>query len=236
MLYAILNNEKIPATPKALAKCPLCQMEVFSKCGEINIWHWSHKKHESCDNWYEPETQWHLNWKEVFGKDRTEIVIIKDGIKHFADIQSENYVIIELQNSPLKNNAIRQREEFYGERMLWVINGTSFIFNFRMYEDSFLKDWMRFQDGYVNLKTGEFQSNIVIKRNIKFEWSYARKSWQDANRPIFIDFGGDSIFRVLKGMGTSSGIGIKVKKSSFVQKYKGDLSKLHLITDLNKKP
>lgn len=236
MLYAILNNDKVEATPKSYAKCPLCGMEVFSKCGEINIWHWSHKKHESCDNWYEPETQWHKNWKDVFGKDRIEIVLKKDGKKHFADIYTEDNIVIELQNSPIQKHVIRERENFYGEKMLWLINGFSFLLNFTMHNESTNRDWIPYNNGWVNFITGEFSNIPVNKKSRKmvFNWAWARKSWDEAIRPILIDFGDNELFMVTEGMGSSYGKGLRIQKSSFIQKYKGDLDKLDLVISKNK--
>jgi len=109
MLFAIVNGEKVEATPKTTGKCTLCERTVFSKCGEVNVWHWAHHKDESCDSWYEPETEWHKNWKLTFGKDNCEIVIIKDSIRHIADIFTKENVVIELQNSPIQKPIIRKR-------------------------------------------------------------------------------------------------------------------------------
>ena len=43
MIWANKNNERIKATPKDKANCPICNEEVIAKCGSIKIWHWSHK-------------------------------------------------------------------------------------------------------------------------------------------------------------------------------------------------
>src|SRR6188508_3282245 len=110
MLFALVDGEKVEAKPKTQGKCQLCESDVFSKCGEVNVWHWAHYKDESCDHWYEPETEWHKNWKLIFSKENCEIVITKDGIRHIADIQTKEEVIIELQNSPIQKPIIRSRE------------------------------------------------------------------------------------------------------------------------------
>ncbi|MBL7893856.1 MAG: hypothetical protein JNK50_01090 [Bacteroidia bacterium] len=46
---------------------------MLAKCGTINIWHWAHEAIENCDDWYEPETQWHRDWKEHFGEECSEM-------------------------------------------------------------------------------------------------------------------------------------------------------------------
>src|SRR3989339_151609 len=228
MLFAIVNGEKVEAIPKTLGKCQLCERNVFSKCGEINIWHWAHHKDESCESWYEPETEWHKNWKLAFGKDNCEIVISKDGVRHIADIQTKDNVVIELQNSPIQKPIIRSRENFYGERMLRVINGKDFKHNFLIFSSRLDDDaeyywrhnYIQTQHGTVDKNTGEIVSRP--KTGFTFSWNWPRKSWTDVQRYLFIDFGDENLFWVIDGMGTSRGKGKKVSKESFLKKYGGD--------------
>jgi hypothetical protein len=213
---------------------------VIAKCGEINIWHWAHRKAESCDDWYEPETEWHRNWKLIFGKEHTEVVIQKDGIRHIADIKTKDNVIIELQNSPIQKQVVQRREIFYGERMLWVINGVGFKENFRSWErqDGLSDDYYRARDyhespeGWIDQDTGELIPRL--KKEGVFTWSRPRKSWADVQRPVFIDFGDERIFRVFEGMGSASGKGKYIPKVDFIEKYGGDLNLLDLVV-VNKK-
>lgn len=224
MQYALINNVKVEATPKSTGRCQLCDNEVFSKCGEVNIWHWSHKKHEGCDGWYEPETEWHRNWKIIFGKDNSEVVIQHDGIKHFADIFTKSNVVIELQNSPIQKQVIRKRENFYGERMMWILNGSHFDENITIEWDRLLPTFVRTTNGWVNAKTGEIFLNLKIEQKLKgaFVWSWPRKSWSEVQRNLFIDFGGPDMFWVKNGMGTKYGNGQYISKERFIAKYGGD--------------
>lgn len=208
MLFATLNGNKIEAVPQTKALCPLCERPVFSKCGEVNVWHWAHLKGESCDSWYEPETEWHKNWKSIFGKDNSEIVIKKDGIKHIADILTNENVVIELQNSPIQKPIIRRREIFYEDRMLWIINGIHFKDNFHTSRGN-----------YVFHSSGLRE---YIQKDYSFYWDWARKSWNEVQRPVFIDFGDDFLFWVKEGMGSKRGRGVNVSKEQFVMKYGGD--------------
>lgn len=212
MLYALLNNQKIEAKPKLRANCPLCGKEVYSKCGEINIWHWAHLQEKSCDNWYESETAWHKNWKNIFGEEHSEIIISKDGIKHIADIYTKENIVIELQNSKISKSTIKKRETFYGERMFWIINGENFKNNFKLiHEDRFFG----VSQGLVHKDSG-----ILIKRDEKlFEWKWSHKSWEISKRPIFIDFGDENLVRIITGMGTSLCVGKIVCKKKFLEKY-----------------
>lgn len=224
MLWALLGNEKIEVSPNAKGICPNCKNKVFSKCGEINVWHWAHYNDADCDSWYEPESFWHKHWKMTFGKENTEIRIEKDGKCHVADIYTNDNVVIELQNSPIPKPVIRQREIFYGERMIWLINGESFKNNLiikDVWEDEdyhIIKslprppvNWRRENPEITKGKNGEF-----------FKWKSPRKSWIEVQSPVFIDFGQESLFRVYEGMGTTQIRGKYILKEKFITKYGGD--------------
>jgi competence protein CoiA len=121
MQWALINNERVKATPKSKGICPLCKQEVISKCGEIKVWHWSHTSNKDCDNWWEHETDWHINWKNKFPKVNQEVIIGR----HRADIKINN-VIIELQNSSISSEEIEERENFY-KNMVWLLNGYNLV-------------------------------------------------------------------------------------------------------------
>ena len=235
MLFATVNGEKIEAKPKTSGSCPLCERKVFAKCGEINVWHWAHHKDESCDSWYEPETEWHKNWKFIFGKDNCEIIISKDGVRHIADIQTKQNIIIELQNSPIQKPIIRKRETFYGERMIWVINGKHFKDNFRIFTSRLNEDEEYFRlRNPLSSQYGNADNN-KSKNEFNFLWNWCRKSWSEVERYIFIDFGDENLFWVTDGMGTSSGKGRKISKEKFIGKYGGELSLLSTLIDNSNK-
>jgi competence protein CoiA len=225
MLFATVKGEKVEAKPKTTGLCPLCERTVFSKCGEINVWHWAHHKDESCDSWYEPETQWHKNWKFAFGKDNCEIIIHKDGIRHIADIFTKGNVVIELQNSPIQRPTIRKREDFYGERMIWIINGSHFKKNFSVFKSGLEEDEEYYRlHNPLSSHYGKIDNSW--KDEFNFSWSWCRKSWRDVQRDVFIDFGDEHLFWVKEGIGTSQGKGKKITKEKFMIKYGGDLNLL----------
>jgi competence CoiA-like predicted nuclease len=178
MQYAILNNEKIEASPNLRAICPVCNGEVLSKCGEINIWHWAHISGEDCDSWSEGETEWHRKWKSHFAPECREVIIKRkygnliDGyetVTHRADILF-NKRVIEFQNSPIDPETVIERENFYGN-MIWVVNGEEFGNHF-----------------YVRDKKGYYT----------FKWAWIRKSWLSAKKPLIIDFGGEYMQFVIR--------------------------------------
>lgn len=226
MIWALVENRKIEAKPKLEGICPLCGKKVISKCGEIYVWHWAHVKDENCDTWSEPESAWHKHWKATFGKENSEVLISKESKTHFADILTKSQVVIELQNSPISKSTIREREEFYGERMIWLLNGEEFRRNLTV------KDEWEDQDS-LELKSLPRKpirwkrSAPEVEKGINgefFKWKSPRRSWEDVQRPLFIDFGEDSLFMVEEGMGTTQIRGVYIKKEKFIKKYGGDFS------------
>ncbi|MBN8663490.1 MAG: hypothetical protein J0L83_02895 [Chitinophagales bacterium] len=225
MLYANVNGEKVEARPKLHGKCPLCHGDVFSKCGEINLWHWAHVADENCDSWHEPETEWHKKWKHAFGKEKSEVIITKDRIKHIADVRTKSNVIIELQNSPIQKQTIVKREEFYGEQMLWIINGNEFKDNFKDTSSDITEEISSYNRFIMQSNsTSREKRKLDEYSKYPFKWSWPRKSWSQSKRDIFIDFGSPILFRIIEGMGTNEGLFKKVSKKRFLEKYGGDVS------------
>ena len=122
MLYAIQDGVKTIAAPQQKANCAGCNSKMKSFCGDIYIWHCKHEKKTTCDEWFERETNWHLDWKKLFDKENTEVKIHKNDKWHIADIYTDKNVVIELQYSSIDKRDIELREAFYGEKMFWVLN------------------------------------------------------------------------------------------------------------------
>jgi competence CoiA-like predicted nuclease len=119
MTLAMNDNDRVAASPNERAVCPGCGDEVIAKCGTINRWHWAHRNRD-CDSWSEPETDWHLDWKEKFPREWREVAI---GC-HRADVVT-NDGVIEFQHSSISAEEILKRESFY-RRMVWVLDASGF--------------------------------------------------------------------------------------------------------------
>ena len=95
MKYAMSNEGRIEATPKANGICQCCESDLIAKCGTRKIWHWAHKDTRNCDHWWENETQWHRDWKDNFPKEWQEVVhLSEDGEKHIADVKTPNGLVV----------------------------------------------------------------------------------------------------------------------------------------------
>lgn len=125
MQYAVVDNKRVIAQPGLHGLCPGCSQPVIAKCGEQRVWHWAHRNQMTCDNWWEPETEWHRNWKNRYPAEWQEKVLFDEqtGEKHIADIQTSHNLIIEFQHSAITPEERFSREKFY-KNMLWVVNGT----------------------------------------------------------------------------------------------------------------
>ena len=224
MIWALIENKKVEANPNSKGICPICNGKVFSKCGEINVWHWAHNNDENCDKWYEPESFWHKHWKMTFGKDIAEIRIEKDGKFHIADIRTADDIVIELQNSNISKPIIRQREIFYGERMVWLINGERFKKSLTVNDFWEDKEYLELISlPRIPVRWKRDNPEITKGENDEFfKWINPRRSWIDVQRPLFIDFGEESLFKVIEGMGTSQIRGKYISKKKFIDKYGGD--------------
>ncbi|MFN9112170.1 MAG: competence protein CoiA [Bacteroidota bacterium] len=232
MLYALVNNVKTIATKNSEGNCPLCGGIVFSKCGEINIHHWAHKPKENCDKWAKNETEWHKSWKEIFGKDQSEVVMIKENKRHIADVLTVTGVVIEFQNSNINSDEIEERNKFYGEKMLWVINLAE------VDQRNFITYFVNDSDRQINTYVGRcvfFYYEEYGKRwdahndkTIKFEWKYYRRTWSYVKKNLFFDFGNDYLFWVKNWESDGKGSGKWIHKRNFVEKYGGDTSLLRL--------
>lgn len=206
MLYANdFYKNKILAKPKIKGLCPFCNEELISRCGEINIWHWSHKSIIDCDSWAYGETEWHLKWKSLVKPEFCEV-----GIKnHRADIIGNDEKIIELQNSPITPKEIKEREEFYNN-MIWLINvprALEIIYNSFYISEKII---LRKKDNYWT-----------------FRWKNPKKSFWKCIKPLFFDLGDENILCVKKLYNNipCNGWGYLIKKDVFIKRYLSNVLK-----------
>lgn len=174
MIYAYDNfGNKIKAEPNKKATCPLCNSNVISKCGKINRWHWAHENCEECDTWSEGETVWHLYWKSFIKKEYVEYKIGN----HIADIFNK-YKVIELQNSPISVNDLKERETYYKD-MVWLFNGIE-----------------QYENGNIILKNKP--TSFLLNKNVSgcytYSWKWFKRTLKFCDMPVYVDLGDNKIF------------------------------------------
>lgn len=125
MHFALVDNTRQAAAPGLAGNCPGCGQPVVAKCGTRRIWHWAHRGVRMCDQWWEPETDWHRAWKEHFDREWQEVIQFDPatGEKHIADVRTANGLVVEFQHSALHPDERKAREAFHGN-MVWVVDGT----------------------------------------------------------------------------------------------------------------
>ncbi|AVH45661.1 competence protein CoiA [Agrobacterium tumefaciens] len=175
MQFALVNDDRCPPTPKLTGRCVGCGQEMIAKCGAIKIWHWAHKGVRVCDPWWEQETAWHREWKELFPAHWREVIQWSaSGEKHIADVRNEAGLVIEFQRSAISREERMAREAFY-PNMIWVVDGTRLK-----------NDIPRFMRGTSDLR-GAVRPGYFMTRwpNECFP-----KPWIGSSKPVFFDFGG----------------------------------------------
>lgn len=179
MKYAEVNGIKVEAAKGVKGFCPSCGSELIPKCGTRKINHWAHKGFRTCDSWWEPETEWHRSWKNMFPEEWQEIILPdkQTGEKHIADIRTNQGLVIEFQHSFIKPDELQSRENFY-KNLIWVVDGTRLK-----------RDYPRFlkgKDSFQKIKEGIFR--------IDFPEDYFPSNWLESSVPVVFDFlGSDKI-------------------------------------------
>lgn len=103
-----------------------------AKCGPRVVHHWAHARPRACDPWWENETPWHREWKNLFPPHCREVThTAPDGEIHRADIKTPSGIYVEVQHSSLTDVERRSREAFY-QNILWVLDGRPFCKSFHI--------------------------------------------------------------------------------------------------------
>lgn len=130
MQYALVEDVRREAFTGGTGICLTCGADMIAKCGNRIIHHWAHAHRQNCDPWWENETQWHRDWKNLFPQECREIShTAPDGEIHRADVKTPTGIIIEFQHSAMTDDERHSRERFYGN-LVWVIDGGRFKNNF----------------------------------------------------------------------------------------------------------
>lgn len=186
MRFALVGGARMEATSNARGRCIGCGAEMIARCGRVRVHHWAHRGKRSCDQWWENETKWHRQWKSAFPFEWQEVIIRSPDAYHIADIQTPNGEIIEFQHSHIGWEELSVREEFYGPRMVWVVDGT------RLKRDR--ETFMQHIAGMQSFKNrnGTIDFNPHATR--------IGKHWNVSNRLVYLDFGDEHLWRISIGM------------------------------------
>lgn len=180
MKLSIVDGERCEPKKGMSGSCIGCGQQMIAKCGPVRIWHWAHRSSCECDHWWENETEWHRSWKNSFPIEWQEIrQKAQSGEWHIADVRTSQGNIIEFQHSFLKQDERRSRNEFYGNSLVWVVDGLARR-NDRSQFERILKDAKQIlptiQLAQLHHRSGEY--SIL-------------RDWSQCNGLVFFDFGPD---------------------------------------------
>jgi competence protein CoiA len=263
--YAIVAGERREATSGARGICPTCGAEMVAKCGPRIIHHWAHAGRRNCDPWWENETRWHREWKNLFPRDCREISHVAPGGEiHRADVRTPTGIYIEFQHSSMTDEERQAREAFY-ENLVWIVDGKPFRKNFDLYHllpdpsSELAKDivWLKAQRGMNGANAGIFwrrsensgvqsdsgglvqiRSYQDIKCEVEasyrghqqYDWVRPRRTWLEANCPVYLDFGEDWLLRLEYYGKTQLHCAYRIDKRKFVHDVMTETRAEHVAT------
>jgi hypothetical protein len=176
MMYADTATGRAEAARGLVGTCPSCGHPCRPKCGQIIVNHWAHHARADCDPWAEPMTEWHWTWQQAVPPDRREVVMGP----HRADIVTASGGVVEVQHSSISPAMIREREDFYGERMAWIFDAT----------DAFRAGRLS-----VDGRAGEWDA---------VKWMSPRSSIEACRRPVLLDVGNGMVLQLHQPHGPTS--------------------------------
>lgn len=105
--------------------CPLCGERLIQKHGYIRREHFAHKKNAKlCDVWNYDNSNWYYEWISKFPMSSQEVILEKNGRKHYADVLV-NHKVIEFYNTGMTDKEFQERNDFFqsfGYKVIWVLN------------------------------------------------------------------------------------------------------------------
>lgn len=133
MQYAFVDDKRREAFQGGKGSCPICGAGMLAKCGPRIIHHWAHEGRRDCDPWWENETNWHREWKNMFPEACREVShTAPNGEIHRAYIKTPTGIYIEVQHSSMTDSERISRESFY-KNLVWLVDGKPFKNNFDIY-------------------------------------------------------------------------------------------------------
>ncbi|MGO7542386.1 competence protein CoiA [Rhizobium ruizarguesonis] len=226
--FALVENQRSEARPGLKGVCATCGGATHSKCGPRIMHHWAHASRRECDPWWENETEWHREWKNLFPAEcREQTRIAPDGEIHRADIITPTGIVIEIQHSAMTDGERQSREAFY-QNLVWIVDGRGFRRQFDLHhhlpdpDNEEAKDlvwykaargmhgatggvfWRRSENpdhesgGLVEIHGAHKVDHLMAtyRGHQQYSWVKPRKTWLDAECPVYIDFGDEWLLQL----------------------------------------
>lgn len=206
MKFANLNGERAEPAPKLKAQCPFCDSEVVAKCGKVRVWHWAHKSTKHCDHWWEPEKEWHRQWKNQFPNEWQEVGRRDDnGELHIADVLTPQGLALEFQHSAISREEVEIRTAFHND-ICWIVDGLRL--------ESSIKQFME-----ALKHAGTPNSSGAEVYELYYYDSRFLKKWAGLNAPVVFDFGIDELWVIGRSL-ENSALMYTLQRSVLVEQFK----------------
>ena len=177
MKHALVDGQPREALRSLKGECPICGAPMIPKCGSVRVRHWAHLSDDGVDHRWEPETEWHRDWKGEFPEEWQEVIHhASNGERHIADVKTKQGRVIEFQNSDISEEERRSREEFY-RPMWWVVNG------WRLKRDR--------PQFFETLRRGRIRRVKPLALSVPLDSCMLLQKWGDSRVSVFFDFGPD---------------------------------------------
>ncbi len=203
------DGKRIPAanddgSKNTAAWCPCCGKPMVARVGTERRPHWAHKSAERCDEWWEVESEWHIEWRKRFldaakpnVKIEVEHVLEKDGSRHFSDVRIDDRLSIILRRARMDDAMKSERLSFFGD-LIWLVQAKNSEYN------RLIRQLNEFE---LHTAVGLKDCNICVNADKSFF-----SSWKNARCLVVFDFrlasGSDSekLRVVVPGSGLSRNI------------------------------
>lgn len=212
MRYALVDDVLTLPSPGLAGICRGCGSRLIARCGRRRVHHWAHYGERHCDSWWEPETDWHVAWKNRFPTAWQEIIAhdAETGEKHIADVYTAHGMTLEFQHSRL-DPAEREARERFHTNLVWVVDAT------RLKND--LKRFVENADLMSRL-----QDWLFVVRDPR---QCFPRDWLESSVPVFFDFRGtndeapnDSVHQLLwcllPGRAAGQAVVAAISRNAFV--------------------
>lgn len=177
-----------------------------AKCGKVRVWHWAHKTKQHCDHWWEPEKEWHRNWKNQFPEEWQEQGRRDEhGELHIADVLTPNGLVLEFQHSAIKREEVEVRTRFH-KNICWIVDGLRLKTTSPSFQEA-LKHSRRLKS-----------SGAAVFELYFYDCRFLEK-WCELGAPVVIDFGTDDMWVIGYSLENSVAM-YKVKKDDMINVFK----------------
>nr|WP_276904075.1 competence protein CoiA family protein [Pedobacter kyonggii] len=178
MRFALINNERVEARFGLKGICSVCHEEVFAKCGNIRVHHWSHRTERKCDDRWESQSEWHRAWKNNYPLEWQERHHVDEETKelHIADILTGHNLVIEFQHSHINPRERESREDFY-TNLVWIVNGHRLKHSYGRFEKGMRNHFVRVPNIF---QVYDIEKCFPIE-------------WLNSSVPVIFDFNGNDL-------------------------------------------